>query len=279
MTYFEMPSWGKRKPEEAPQGQGRRAARQAVAAGRSERDVTRRLVDVLATLSLRELTATVFKKYLFPGLESVSEAMEEAGRIYHESAGAIKSKPEPERADAQEQLGPAFVHVWVALPRSLAATRELAPEHVAVLKSYRESNVVKSAPVKLAAHVRHCRAKPCKKIEGKEGWTRIVFCLDPVTLPLEGALEAALQLQKGVRKFGPVPRGPLEREASRLLTQTRGKQSAWRTEWNNTVYTWLGSCVVGYWSLRWCMLSSRRREDSRCHSPNPRPKLGHEVEK
>ena len=47
-----MPSWGKRKPEEAPQGQGRRAVRQAVAEGGSDRDVSRRLVDVLATLSL-----------------------------------------------------------------------------------------------------------------------------------------------------------------------------------------------------------------------------------
>ena len=130
-------------------------------------------------VELRELTATVFKTYLVPGSESVSEAMAEAGRIYHESAGAIKSRPEAERADAQEQLGPPFVHVWVAFPRSLAATRGLAPEHVAVLKSYWESNVVKSAPLQLAAHVRHCRAKPCKKIEGKEGWTRIVFCLDP----------------------------------------------------------------------------------------------------
>ena len=65
---------------------------------------------------------------------------------------------------------------------------------------------MKSAPVQLAAHVRHWRTKPCKKIEGKEGWTRIVLCLDPVTLPLEGALEAALQLQKGVRKFGPRPK-------------------------------------------------------------------------
>ena len=184
MTDFEVPSWGKRKPEEASQGQGRRAVRQAVAEGRSDRDVTRRLVDVLATLSLvnaaelRELTATVFKTCLVPGSESESEATAEAGRIYHESAGAIKSKPEAERADAQEQLGPPYVHVWVAFLRSLAATRELAPEHVAVLKSYWESNVVKSAPVQLAAHVRHCRAKPCQKIDDKEGWTRVVFCLD-----------------------------------------------------------------------------------------------------
>ena len=51
-----------------------------------------------------------------------------------------------------------------------------------------------------------------------------MFYLDPITLPLEGALEAALRLQKGVRKFGTAPRGPLEREAARLLTQMRGKQ-------------------------------------------------------
>ena len=76
-------------------------------------------MDVLATLSLvnaaelRELTATVSKTYLVPGSESVAEAMAEAGRLYHEFAGAIKSKPEAERADAQEQLGPPYVHVWV----------------------------------------------------------------------------------------------------------------------------------------------------------------------
>ena len=104
-----------------------------------------------------------------PGSESVSEAMAEVGRIYHESAGAVKTKPEAERADAQEQRGPPYVHVWVAFLCSLAATSW-------------ESNVVKSAPVQLEAHVRHCRAKPCKKLEGNEGWTRIVFCLDPVTL-------------------------------------------------------------------------------------------------
>ena len=186
---------------------------------------------------------------LVPGSESVAETMAEAGRLYHESAGAIKSKPEAERADAEEQPSPPYVHV--AFLRSLAATSWLAPEHVAVLKSYWESNVVKSPPV----HVRHSRAKPCKKIEGKEGWTRIVFCLDPVTLTLEGALEAALHLQKGVRKFSSAPRGPLERDASMLLTQMRGKKSVWRTKWHNTVYTWLGSCVVGCWSHRWCMPS------------------------
>ena len=62
------------------------------------------------------------------------------------------------------------------------------------------------------------RIHPSTSFECKEGWTRIVFCLDPITLPLEGA---ALRVQKGVRKFGPAPRGPLEREAARLLSQMR----------------------------------------------------------
>ena len=113
-TDFEMPAWEKRKSEEGPQSQGRRAVRQAVAEGGSEREVLRRLVDVLATLSLvnaaelRDLTSTVFKTYLVPSSENVAEAMAEAGRLYHDSAGAIKNKPEAERADAQEQLGPPF---------------------------------------------------------------------------------------------------------------------------------------------------------------------------
>ena len=248
-----MPSWGKRKPEEAPQGQGR-VARQAVRHSAPG--------GALATLSLvnaaelRELTATVFKTYPVSMLERAwPQQWQRRVDSTTNPAGANKNKPEAERADAQEQLGPPYVHVWVAFLRSLAATRGLAPEHVAVLKSYWESNVMKSAPVQLAAHVRHCRAKPCKKIEGKEGWTRIVFCLDPVTLSLEGALEAALQLQKGVRKHGPAPRGPLEREASRLLTNTIEVERLAHRVGQYTVYARLSSCIVGYWSLRWCMLS------------------------
>ena len=46
-----------------------------------------------------------------------------------------------------------------------------------------------------------------------------MFCLDTVTLSLEEALDATLRLQKGQRNHDPASRGPLEREASRLLTQ------------------------------------------------------------
>ena len=210
----------------ASQEQGCRAVRQAVVEGGNERDVVRHVVDVLTTLSLvnaAELTATVYKTYLVPCSEPVDEAMAEAGRRHQEAAGAIKNKPEAERAEAHEQLGPPYLHVWVAFFCNLVATKGLAAEHVSTVKTCWESNMVKSASVELASRVRHCRAKPCQKIEGKEGWMRSVFCLDTVTLPLEEALDAALRLQKGVRNHDPAPRGPLEREASRLLTQMRVK--------------------------------------------------------
>ena len=80
--------------------------------------------EVLATLSLvnvaelRGLPGTVFKTYLVPCAEPVAEAMAEAmaeaGRFYHEAGGAIKDRPDADRAEAHEQLGPPFVHVWVA---------------------------------------------------------------------------------------------------------------------------------------------------------------------
>ena len=121
-------------------------------------------------------------------------------------------------ADAGAELGPPFVHVWGGV-----SARRGGNERVGARPRGDGENFlgkpVKSSPVQLAAHVRHCRAKPCRKIDGKEGWTRIVFCLDP----LEPALEAALLLQKRIRKQGLASRGPLEREASKLLAQMREK--------------------------------------------------------
>ena len=128
-----------------------------------------------------------------------------------------------ERADAQEQLGPPFVYVWVAFLRSLASTKELGAEHVAVLKQYWENTVLKSAPVQMVSHVRYCRAKPCRKVEGKEGWTRIVFCLDPITLPLEGALEAAIAAAERGEEIRPrAKRRPRTRSGEAPDADARG---------------------------------------------------------
>ena len=172
LTDFEMPSWGKRKPEEAPQGQGRRAVRQAVAEERNDRDVTRRLVDVLATLSLvnaaelGELTATVFKTHL------AGSMLRERGR----SNGRGGSTLPRIRSRNQEQT------------RSRARRR----------------------PGAARSPVRAC-------VGG---------------VPAQSRSLSSSQLQKGVRKFGPAPRGFLEHR-----------------------FEGSSSCVVGFWSPRLCMLS------------------------
>ena len=218
---FEMPAWGKRKSEEAPQSQGRRAVRQAVAEGGSEREVLRRLVDVLATLSLvnaaelRDLTSTVFKTYLVPSTEGVAEAMAEAGRLYHDSAGAIKNKPEAERADAQEQLGPSFVYVWVAFLRSLASTKELGAEHVAVLRQYRENSVLKSAPVQLVSHVRYCRA-----VQESGGQGRVdAHCVlpGPDNLPTRGSTGGSTAAAERGDEIRPRAKRPPRTRSSEAL--------------------------------------------------------------
>ena len=99
--------WNKRISEVVISVQRRRAVRQAVAEGSSEREVLRRLVEVLATLSF---VNAVCKTYLVPCAEPGAGAME-AGRFYHETAGNIKDRPKAQRAEAHEQLGPPFVHV------------------------------------------------------------------------------------------------------------------------------------------------------------------------
>ena len=95
---LETPAWNKRKSEVvASQGQGRRAVRQEVAEGGSEREVLRRFVEVLATLSLvnaaelRELTATVFKTYLVPWQ-----------RQWQRQGGSITKQRAPSRTDPRQ---------------------------------------------------------------------------------------------------------------------------------------------------------------------------------
>ena len=201
-----------------------------MAEGGSEREVLRRLVDVLTSLSLvnaaelRDLTSTVFKTYLVPSSENVAEAMAEAGRLYHDSAGAIKNKPEAERADAQEQLGPPFVYVWVAFLRSLASTKELGAEHVAVLRQYwREQRVEERASaVGIPRPVLQSEAVQESRGQGRVDAHRVLP--GPDHLPSRGSAGGSIAAaERGEEIRPPRQEAPLEREAARLLTQMRGK--------------------------------------------------------
>ena len=185
--------------------------------------MVQRLGSLVNAAELRDLTSTVFKTYLVPSSENVAEAMAEAGRLYHDSAGAIKNKPEAERADAQEQLGPPFrvrvgsVPAQLGLDEGVGSRTRGSSETVLGEQRVEE----RTSAVGIARSVLQSEA-----VQESRGQGRVdAHCVlpGPDHPPLEGALEAALRLQKGVRKFGPAPRGPLEREAARLLTLMRGK--------------------------------------------------------
>ena len=149
--------------------------------------------------------------------------MAEAGRLYHDSAGAIKNKPEAERADAQEQLGPPFRVRVGSVPAQLGRDEGVGSRtrgsSEAVLGEQRVEE--RTSAVGIARSVLQSEA-----VQESRGQGRVdAHCVlpRPDHPPLRGSAGAALRLQKGVRKYGPAPRGPLEREAARLLTQMRGK--------------------------------------------------------
>ena len=97
---LDTPAWNKRKSEVvASQGQGRRAVRQAVAEGGSDRGALRRLVEVLATLSsvnaaeLRELTATVFKTILSPARSQWQRQWQRQGSSFTKQRAPSRTDP------------------------------------------------------------------------------------------------------------------------------------------------------------------------------------------
>ena len=175
-------------------------------------------MDVLATLSLvnaaelRDLTSTVFKTYLVPSSENVAEAMAEAGRLYHDSAGAIKNKPEAERANAQEQLGPPFVYVWVAFPAQLGLDEGVGSRtrgsSETVLGEQRVEE--RTSEVGIARQVLQSEA-----VQESRGQGRVdAHCVLP-----GGSIASA---ERG-EEILPRAKRSIEREAARLLTQMRGK--------------------------------------------------------
>ena len=165
----------------------------------------------LSLVNAAELTATIFKTYLVPCAE-LAQAMAEAGRFHQEAAGAIKDRPEAERVEAHEQLCPPVRARVGGVPAQLGGDEGAG----ARARGDRENSLGGQHGEEVASATGGaCAALPGEAVQEDSASIR-------VTLPLEPALEAALLLQKGIWKHGP-PRGPLEREASKLLAQMRGE--------------------------------------------------------
>ena len=229
------------------------AVRQAVAEGGSKREVLRRLVEVLATLLLvnaaewRELTATVFETYLVPCAEPVT------GRFYHEAAGAIKDRP---RQNAQRLTNSS---VLVRARMGGVSSQLGCNERVGARARGDGENLLGGRRgEELPSTTGGTRAALQGEVVHEDRWQRGVDAHRVLPRPYNTparALEAALLLQKRIWKQGLAPRGPLEREASKLLAQMRGKKSAWPADWSRSVSVWLTFCAGGCWIRRWHTLS------------------------
>ena len=141
--------------------------------------------------------------------------MAEAGRLCHDSAGAIKNKPEVERSDAQEQLGPPFVYVWVAFLRSLASTKELGAEHVAVLRQYWENSVLKSgaSAVGIACLVLQSEAVQESRGQGRVDTYRVLP--GPDHLPTRGSTGGSIAAAERGEEIRPRAKRPPANEIQR----------------------------------------------------------------
>ena len=87
----------------------------------------------------------------------------------------------------------------------------------AIFRQHWDEIVLETEMKYLAAEVRHCRCKETKRKEGQGDMARVVLAIDVKHQQLEEVLRQIIVLQGGVRKVGPAPRGPLEREAQQLL--------------------------------------------------------------
>ena len=230
---MEMPSWGlKRSSEGQGQEQGARVkVAKVVAGGGSDKDIVRQLVEILAVLSLvnaaelRELCSVVYMTFLIPAAATICVEMKNMGKAYHERAKQVgEIEDEEAKQKAVEEQGPPFLHMWLALLQGLAKApdeQKLDENGKGIVDKYWQDVVLKEGLHNLAEQVRCCKLKEVKKKKKKVEYMRLTFAIDAKYNELEQVVKKGIIKQGGEQKRGPAPKGPLEREASRLLEKLK----------------------------------------------------------
>jgi hypothetical protein len=220
------PAWAaslrRGREEDDDYGQFAKVAKGAGKGGAAkDPEIMKQLVKLLSTLVLvnamqmREVCGTIYNTYeLDIKLKLVGE-MQTASTNYGE---LVKDNP-------KHELGPPFLHTWTAMIMQLC--KEKLPDKAGkVLLAYWNDKVSKVARPLLEEEVRYCRVR-VNKGDGKKEASRcrVQFALShdcfhtetPGDPSLHMALQQALTSLGAIRKIGPAPKGPLEREVSRLL--------------------------------------------------------------
>ena len=106
--------------------------------------------------------------------------------------------------------------MFKAFLKAAVGVNGLEQEHKAVTTSFWKEYILKVPVVELAKQIRHCKCKQTKTNWPKQQQVNISLAFDKEWGTLEKAVIRAIELQGAQRKYGAAPRGPLEREASKL---------------------------------------------------------------
>ena len=183
----------------------------------------KQMVKMLAKLvlansnQLREVMGTVWNTFELDVAKPVVVKIKEVNAAYFQ-----QTKDNP-----KHQLGPPFLHTWTALVQTMCTDKEVPQEAKATVLDYWNKKVTKVDRLQLEQEVRYCRLRD-NKGDGKSDVkkVRLQFALAHDCFHGEGnkisiheALNKGLLAMGAIRRVGPPPRGPLEREVMKMLEQ------------------------------------------------------------
>ena len=212
--------------------------------GKGKGDLYHSLIKLVAKLCLNDarelanIAGTVFQTWemLEEAKSSGPKIMIEAGLKYDEVSKALKVKSTNGEAVDYRARGPPHVQVWAALCLHLVNNMDSFLEgsdvHKAseskVFKDYFEKYMNTQTPTQVAKHVLHFRYRKYKGKKdqdppegGKKGRLTFAFSYDGPGKEARSLLTQFLNNEKvscATQLVGPAPRGPLEREAARILS-------------------------------------------------------------
>jgi hypothetical protein len=204
---------GEEEEDKGSQGAAGSAVKQARArtGGGSIGEVHKELVKILTKLCLtnateiRDISGVIYITYLVKKESSIVEAMKEAGVKYD---GAVQGNP-------THNLGPPFLHVWIAMIKSMIQLKDMEEAQKELLLKYWNGTIMKKGMEELISEVKYCRLKRTQKPEIMK--VQYSLTIEAEFAGMGKAIAAAWKIEKAEPKIGPAPRGILEREARRLL--------------------------------------------------------------
>ena len=230
LAMFTLSQWAlKQKADgDADGSDARHKARRIATSDGDQQSKMLQLVLLLTKLSLanaqglRDLCAVVFHTFIIPTSSLIFTQMKEMGRACHTRSQEIaKIEDLAQKESEVQKQGAPYVHMWVALLLGIGKAegdQALKGEELKKVQKYWQEQIsAKPTLDELVNDVKHCKIKETKKKESKQETARLPIAFDPSKADLEEVLLKAIRLQGGVKKHGAAPRGPLEREAQKLL--------------------------------------------------------------